>query len=171
VRDAVHRVHASANEPGAIAYREQHDLDPAPRMAVVLPEMVPSEVAGVLFTRHPVTGARERLIEASWGLGEVVVSGQVTPDQYRLSPDGVPLEVVTGEKDIALRLGEDGQVEEQEVEAHLVTARCLDDERLHSLHLLASACDTVFDVEDHDIEFAFARDQLFLLQRRPITHG
>lgn len=171
VCDAVRRVHASAHDPAAIAYREQHGLDPAPRMAVVLQEMVASDVAGVLFTRHPVTGARERLIEASWGLGEMVVSGQVTPDQYRLSPDGLLLECSTGEKDIALRLGTDGRVEEQDVDPDLVDARCLDDGRLRELHQLAAACDVVFGVEDHDIEFAFAGDRLFLLQRRPITHG
>jgi pyruvate, water dikinase len=171
VRDAVLRVHESAHDSGALAYREQHGLDPAPRMAVVLQEMVASEVAGVLFTRHPVTGARERLIEASWGLGEIVVSGQVTPDQYRLSPDGTPLECTTGEKDIALRLAPDGRVEEQEVDADLVEVPCLDAAQLQALHRLASACDAVFGVEDHDIEFAFAGERLFLLQRRPITHG
>lgn len=171
VVDAVRRVHDSARDPGAIAYREQHDLDLAPRMAVVLQEMVASDVAGVLFTRHPVTGARERLIEASWGLGEVVVSGQVTPDQYRLSPDGLLLECTPGEKDVALCLGPDGQIEERQVEPALVEARCLDDGRLQALHRLASACDTVFGVTDHDIEFAFAGERLYLLQRRPITHG
>lgn len=171
VQDAVRRVHDSALDPAAIAYREQHGLDPAPRMAVVLQEMVASEVAGVLFTRNPVTGARERLIEASWGLGEVVVSGQVTPDQYRLSPDGIPLECTTGEKDIALRLGPDGLVEQHDVDPDLVDARCLDDDRLRGLHRLAAACDEVFGVPDHDIEFAFVQQRLFLLQRRPITHG
>jgi pyruvate,water dikinase len=171
VVDAVRRVHDSALDPAAIAYREQHGLDRAPRMAVVLQEMVASEVAGVLFTRHPVTGARERLIEASWGLGEIVVSGQVTPDQYRVAPDGTPLECTVGEKDIALRLGPDGSVEEHEVDRDLVEARCLDDARLQALHGLAEACDEVFGTPDHDIEFAFARERLFLLQRRPITHG
>lgn len=171
VRYAVHRVHESAHDPSAIAYRQQHGLDPAPRMAVVLQEMVASDVAGVLFTRHPVTGAQERLIEASWGLGEVVVSGQVTPDQFRMSPDGAPIDCTTGEKDIALRLGPDGRVEEHDVHPDLVEAPCLDSHQLQALHRLASACDAVFGVPDHDIEFAFAGDRLFLLQRRPITHG
>lgn len=171
VRDAVLRVHASAHDASAVAYREQHGLDPSPRMAVVLQEMVASDVAGVLFTRHPVTGARERLIEASWGLGEVVVSGQVTPDQYRLSMDGVMLECTAGEKDIALRLGPDGEVHEHEVHPDLVEAPCLDAHRLEALHRLASACDMVFGVDAHDIEFAFVAERLFLLQRRPITHG
>lgn len=168
---AVHRVHDSAQESAAIAYREQHGLEPTPRMAVVLQEMVASDVAGVLFTRHPVTGARERLVEASWGLGEVIVSGQVTPDQYRLSPDGILLACSAGDKDIELRLRADGRIEEQEVRPHLVEARCLDDGQLAALHALASACDGVFGTADHDIEFAFAGGRLFLLQRRPITHG
>ena len=171
VVDAVRRVHGSAADPSAIAYREQHGLDSAPRMAVVLQEMVASEVAGVLFTRHPVTGARERLVEASWGLGEIVVSGQVTPDQYRIASDGTPLGCTVGEKDVALRLGPDGSVVEHQVDPRLVEARCLDDARLQALHELAEACDEVFGVPDHDIEFAFTRERLFLLQRRPITHG
>jgi pyruvate,water dikinase len=171
VEDAVRRVHDSALESAAIGYRERHGLDPAPRMAVVLQEMVASEVAGVLFTRHPVTGARERLVEASWGLGEVVVSGQVTPDQYRLSPGGDLLACSTGDKDIELRLRADGRIEEQEVRPDLVEARCLDESQLDALHRLASACDDVFGTTDHDIEFAFAGGRLFLLQRRPITHG
>lgn len=171
VADAVRRVHDSAQESAAIAYREQHGLGPTPRMAVVLQEMVASDVAGVLFTRHPITGARERLVEASWGLGDVVVSGQVTPDQYRLSPDGTLLACSTGDKDIELRLRADGRIEEQEVHPDLVGARCLDDRQLDALHRLASACDEVFGTTDHDIEFAFAGGRLFLLQRRPITHG
>lgn len=169
--DAVRRVHASAREGSALSYREQHGIETPCRMAVVLQEMVAADVAGVLFTRHPVTGDRERVIEASWGLGEMVVSGQVTPDNYRVSCDGVPLDWSPGEKDVALRLLPDGRVEEHEVAADLVEARCLDDGQLRALHDLANACDEAYGSTDHDIEFAFAGSRLFLLQRRPITHG
>lgn len=171
VLGALRVVHDSAADPGARAYREQHGLDPQPRMAVVLQEMVASEVAGVLFTRNPVTGATERLIEASWGLGEMVVSGQVTPDQYRLDPDGQVLERSPGEKDRALRLAADGSVAETDVHPDLVEAPCLEDAHLGELHRLAQDCDRVFGSTEHDIEFAFAGSRLFLLQRRPITHG
>ena len=171
VLEALRVVHDSAADPSAVAYREQHGLDPTPRMAVVLQEMVDSEIAGVLFTRNPVTGAAERLIEASWGLGEIVVSGQVTPDQYRLDPDGRILERSPGEKDRALRLAADGGVSEAEVHPDLVESPCLDDDRLRDLHRLAIDCDRVFASTEHDIEFAFAQDRLYLLQRRPITHG
>lgn len=168
---AIHQVHDSALDAGAAAYRRQHGLDPAPRMAVVLQPMVASEVAGVMFTKNPVTGADERVIEASWGLGETVVSGVVSPDQYRLDPDGHVLDRWAGEKDVALRLQPDGTVAETSVPAEEIEAWCLLDEQLSDLHGLAAQCDEVFGAREHDIEFAFAEDRLYLLQRRPITHG
>ena len=113
---AINQVHDSAHDESAAVYRRQHGLDPTPRMAVVLQPMVASEVAGVLFTKNPVTGADERVIEASWGLGETVVSGLVSPDQYRLAPDdGRLLDRWAGEKDVALRLQLDGTVAETQV--------------------------------------------------------
>lgn len=170
--DAIRQVHGSAHDVGAAAYRRQHGLDPAPRMAVVLQPMVASEVAGVLFTRNPVSGASERVVEASWGLGETVVSGLVSPDQYRLAPDdGRLLGRWAGEKDLAQWLQPDGSVAEREVAADLVEAWCLEQEQLLQLHALAGHCDRVFGTTEHDIEFAFAGDRLHLLQRRPITHG
>jgi pyruvate,water dikinase len=170
--DAVHQVHESAADEAALAYRRQHGLDPAPRMAVVLQPMIASEVAGVLFTKNPVTGAHERVIEASWGLGETVVSGLVSPDQYRLAPDdGRLLDRWAGEKDVALWLQSDGTVTESPVAADRATAWCLVEEQLEHLHWLASHCDEVFGTTEHDIEFAFAEGRLHLLQRRPITHG
>ncbi|MDI6908907.1 PEP/pyruvate-binding domain-containing protein [Nocardioides sp.] len=169
---AIHQVHDSGLDEAAAAYRRQHGLDPAPRMAVVLQPMIASEVAGVLFTKNPVTGASERVIEASWGLGETVVSGLVSPDQYRLAPeDGRLLGRWAGEKDVALRLQADGSVAEMQVTTDLVEAWCLAEEQLLHLHQLAAHCDRVFGSTEHDIEFAFADDRLHLLQRRPITYG
>jgi pyruvate,water dikinase len=165
-------VHDSAFDEAAIAYRQQHGLDPAPRMAVVLQPMIASQVAGVLFTKNPVTGADERVIEASWGLGETVVSGLVSPDQYRLSADdGRLIDRWAGDKDVGLWLQADGTVTEARVEPDLVDAWCLSEEHLGQLHALATRCDKVFGTTEHDIEFAFSDDRLHLLQRRPITDG
>ncbi len=80
--DAVKRCWASLWNSRAVAYRDQHGIshdDVA--LAVVVQELVEADAAGVLFTADPVTGARgETVINASWGLGEAVVAGQLTPD-------------------------------------------------------------------------------------------
>ncbi len=169
VVSAVRQVHASADTPAARAYRTRLGL-PAVRMGVVVQELVPAEVAGVLFTRNPVTGDAERVIEASWGLGEAVVAGLVVPDRYRLDVRGRVLERVPGEKDVAVRAGPGG-AREVAVDAAEVNAPCLDDAQLAELHALAEACDAVYGTRDHDIEFAFHAGAVFLLQRRPITGG
>ena len=73
-------------------------------MAVVLQELVDADCAGVLFTRNPLDGADELVVEAAWGLGERVVAGLVTPDRFRVARDGTVLERVAGEKDLAVSL-------------------------------------------------------------------
>lgn len=171
VVQAIRKVHASGRDPGAHAYRARLGLERTSRMAVVVQELVDADVAGVLFTRNPVTGAAERVIEASWGLGEAVVSGLVTPDQYRLTPTGCLLNVSVGEKDLQVRRSACGGTEQVPVAAELICARCLGDGELAVLHALAATCDRVFESPDHDIEFAFRGGAVFLLQRRPITSG
>jgi pyruvate, water dikinase len=171
VLGAVRQVHASARDHAAVAYRTQLGIDLTARMGVVVQEMVDADVAGVMFTNNPVTGTQERLVEATWGLGEAVVSGMVTPDQYRMTTDGLVVERTPGEKDLAIRLRPDGGVREVSVDPELVNICCLTDAQLADLHGLALDCDRAFGDDRHDIEFAFSSGRLFLLQRRPITHG
>jgi pyruvate,water dikinase len=165
---AIKKVRESAHAPSAIAYRKRLGLDGAARMGIVVQRLVDAEKAGVLFTKNPVTGADERVIEAAWGLGEIVVAGLVTPDRYRIARDGKILERVAGEKDIAIRRHPDGGTHETEVDPDRAAALCLDDAELAELHRLALRC------EEHakapqDIEWAFAGSTLYLLQRRAIT--
>ena len=84
---AVRDCWASLWTPQAISYRHQNDIDQhCVAMAVVVQIMVPSEVSGILFTANPATGERsEVILNANFGLGEAVVSGQVTPDTYIVS--------------------------------------------------------------------------------------
>lgn len=168
---AVREVHASAREPGALSYRDQRGLSTPIRMAVIVQELVAADVAGVMFTRNPVTGARERVIEASWGLGESVVAGLVTPDRYVLDTDGRLSERSLGDKDLAVRYAETGGTVEESVAPELAALPCLGDAELAALHGLALQCDVAFGSTEHDIEFALCGDQLFLLQRRPITRA
>jgi pyruvate,water dikinase len=166
---AVREVHRSASEGGAVAYRSRMGLDTALHMGVVVQQLIDSDVGGVMFTRNPVTGHDERIIEASWGLGEVVVAGLVTPDRYVLDTLGTLLERQLGEKDIAVRRVPSGGTTEQNVPSEEVYAPCLAAADLAGLHTLALQCDSAFGCTDHDIEFAIKAGCISLLQRRPIT--
>ena len=86
LHQAIERCWASLDGERAVAYRKQQGVrDDDLAMAVVVQRLVPAEVAGVLFTRDPLDVTdRQMLVEASWGLGESVVSGKVTPDRYHL---------------------------------------------------------------------------------------
>jgi pyruvate,water dikinase len=94
----------------------------------------------------------------------------VTPDHWVLDASGRPTGFIVGDKDIAIRRTEAGTAEEP-VEGDLIEVPCLDDAQLTALHQLAHVCDQVYGAQGHDIEFAFAGGELYLLQRRPITRG
>lgn len=171
VAAAVREVYASGRDPGALAYRSQRGLDAPIRMAVIVQHLIDSDSAGVMFTRNPVTGADERVIEASWGLGESVVAGLVTPDRYVLDTAGRLTGWTAGEKDLAIRRAESGGTVEEPVATELVDVPCLGDDELAALHALALCCDEAYGSSEHDIEFAFRDGRISLLQRRPITRG
>lgn len=165
--DAVRDVHASAHEPSVLAYRARLGIAGPPRIAVVLQRMLEPRCAGVLFTRHPVTGNDERLIEASWGVGEAVVSGLVEPDRVRMRRGGEVIEQHVGVKDVAIRAAEHGMTETAVDEADR-SRPCLDAEDLAALEGLAALCESAVPGA-HDIEWAFVGRHLFLLQRRDVT--
>jgi pyruvate,water dikinase len=170
ILSAIRAVHASATTQAALAYRERVGIAALARMGVIVQRLVEPICAGVMFTRDPVTGADVRVIEASWGLGESVVAGLVTPDLYRVDRAGKLIEQVIGIKDIAVRASPTGGTRESAVEADLVSVPCLDATRLRELNALAVACDRAFDGV-HDIEWAIAPEGVFLLQRRPVTRS
>lgn len=169
VRAAVTAVWNSGWADSAQAYRQRVGAEGPMRMGVVVQRLVNADTAGVMFTRNPVTGAAELVIEAGWGLGEVIVQGMIIPDFIRLLPDGTVLERRAGVKTIAIRRKPDGDTHEVAVEPHLVEAQCLGPAHLAALADLARACDAAFGEVPHDIEWAFEGDMLYLLQRRPVT--
>jgi hypothetical protein len=152
-----------------LAYRRRVGASPAARIGVVVQEMVAADVAGVLFTRNPVTGADEIVVEATWGLGEAIVQGLVIPDRYRIARSGEVLEQTAGFKQLAIRQHPDGQTCQEPVERELAEKQCLDSTQLHGLHQLAARCDDVYGTGPHDLEWAIAAGTLHLLQRRPVT--
>lgn len=167
---AVAAVWRSAAAPSALAYRERLGLDSAPVVGVLIQALVDADTAGVMFSCHPVSGAKERLIEASWGLGQAVVAGAVVPDRYRLALSGDVLEQTAGDKPTALHAHPEGGLAERAIAPEASTRLCLDDDALHELHELAARCEALFE-GPQDIEWAFAGRALHLLQSRAVTRA
>lgn len=167
---ALREVMDSAHTAAARAYRHKLGLAPEPRMGIVVQRLVRAEVAGVLFTRDPLSGADVRLIEASWGLGEAVVQGLVTPDRFRVARGGAVLEQSAGDKDLELCWSAQGGTREVEVVGARRHQLCLAPHQLTQLDALASQCEAAFG-GSQDLEFAFCDGTLHLLQRRAITRG
>lgn len=168
VEAAVRAVWWSANSDSAITYRKRLGVFARPSVGVVVQSLLQPETAGVMFTRNPITGADERIIEASWGLGEAVVSGRVIPDSYRVARSGDVLERRAGLKRFAIRSAPDGGTVDEDVAPDLVESLCLSDQQLQALSGLAADCELVYGAE-RDIEWAFAGGQLYLLQCRALT--
>jgi hypothetical protein len=168
VPDAVREIWWSANSDSAITYRQRTGMFVRPSVGVVVQALLDSDVAGVMFTQNPINGADERVIEASWGLGEAVVAGRVIPDHYRVSRSGEVLERACGVKQLAIRRAPDGGTVEEQLPSTVAERDCLSDEQLAALNQLAARCEQVYG-PGRDIEWAFADDELYLLQCRPVT--
>jgi len=170
VPSAVREVWWSANSDSAITYRQRVGLFTRPSVGVVVQTLLDPAVAGVMFTENPITGADERLIEASWGLGEAVVAGLVIPDHFRLGRSGEVLERKVGRKRIAIRALPNGGTFEQPVPPAQVSQLCLDDAQLAALGELALQCEKCYGPR-RDIEWAFQGGTLYVLQCRAVTTG
>lgn len=169
VAAAVNDVWRSAWSEAALAYRRRVGAEGPVKIGVVVQTLVAADVAGVLFTRNPVTRADELVIEASWGLGEAVVQGLVIPDSYRVAFSGEVLARTAGSKEVAIRMRPGGHTVREPVARGLVEAHCLADAGLRALAGLAARCAEVYGPGPHDLEWAFAKGELYLLQRRPVT--
>src|SRR3954468_20597802 len=152
---AVREIWWSANSDSAMTYRQRVGLFARPSIGVVVQSLLDPDSAGVMFTQNPINGADEQLIEASWGLGEVVVAGRVIPDTFRINRGGAVLERTAGFKKLAIRAADNGGTFEEAVAPELVEKLCLDDDQLAQLNALAAHCDVVYGPA-RDIEWAFA---------------
>ncbi len=170
--DAVRRCWASLWTARAIGYRLKMGVDQrSVSMAVVVQTMVPSEVSGVLFTSNPTTGDRDELVvNASFGLGEAVVSGQVTPDSFLLDKGNLAVkERVLGTKEAEVLPSEGQGTTTREVPEERRGEASLSEVQLRELGELALQVEHLFDGVPQDIEWALSEGRVWLLQSRPIT--
>ncbi len=147
VEPAMRRCWASLWSERAVGYRKLRGLPlDGGAMAVVVQALVPASAAAVVFTRHPVTGRNDRLlVNAVIGLGDSIVSGEVTPDMYVLEKDGIAI----CEREVA------GQ-------------GALDDRQLRELAELSLHVEDRFG-QPGDLAAAYAAGRWYLRQARPIT--
>jgi rifampicin phosphotransferase len=171
VLDAVRRCWASLWTERAVIYRATNSIDQRNvRLAVVVQQMVQSEIAGVMFTANPVTGQRHQaVIDASPGLGEAVVSGTVNPDHFVVDPvSGEILERRLGDKRFSVRSIPGGGTRHVETAAAIEEA-CLSDDQVRSLATLGMKVERHFGTPQ-DTEWAIdAEGRIWLTQARPIT--
>ncbi len=166
--DAVRCCWASVDSPRTRTYFAEHGIDVNEvAMAVIVQRLVPADVAGVLFTANPKSGTRrEMLVEASWGLGEAVVSGRVQPDVLRIEHDtGRVIDARIADKQIHIP---PGGHEERPVDEPRRRIACLRSADVHALWRMGARAAAHF-AAPQDLEWALHNGELFLLQTRPIT--
>ncbi len=169
MEDAVKRAFASCLDYRVAVYKRKNGFDITnPKIAVIVQKQIASEVSGVGFSINPFTNNYDDAIfTANWGLGETVVAGIVTPDTYIVDKVHEKITQATiGSKELSIWLNEGGGTEEKK--NFRSTERCLTDAQVITLTQL------IKKVENHyhlfmDIEWAFVREQVFLLQARPVT--
>ncbi len=167
----VQRCWASLFTPRAIFYRFEKNLHKQKiSVAVVVQQMVESEVSGTAFSVHPVTQDRNQLIiEAGCGLGEAIVSGQITPDSYVVEKRGWRLlDKNVSPQDRAIVRAQTGGNAWKKIPSRLGERQKLTDKEILELAKL------IVRIEKHyrfpvDIEWARARGKFYITQSRPIT--
>jgi pyruvate,water dikinase len=167
---AVKRCWASLWTGRAIAYRQRQGIRPEDvSMAVVVQQLVAAEVAGVVFSANPVTGARgELMINAAWGLGEAIVSGRVTPDTIVIDKQtGAIASQEIASKDVMtvrLELG----TREEPVPAGKRQRAALEPAQAAELARLGMKIEQLYG-QPMDIEWAMCDGRIFIVQARPVT--
>ena len=153
----------------AVIYRFQNGFDHSKvHLSVVVQKMVFPHVAGILFTADPVTSNRKVLsIDASFGLGEALVSGLVNADNYKVR-DGKIIDKKISTKKLAIYALKDGGTKEQEIEPEQQNRQALTDEQILQLERMGRKIEEHFG-SPQDIEWCLVDDTFYIVQSRPIT--
>ncbi|MBY8990059.1 MAG: hypothetical protein KGD58_04820 [Candidatus Lokiarchaeota archaeon] len=172
--EAVQRCWASMWTARVAAYRHNKSFDHnAIGIAVVVQDMIEPNVAGVMFVGNPINaGADEIVINASWGLGEAVVAGIITPDEFIVARDSLKIKRCNmGSRKLRVvrnQLAGIGTIEEP-VPNDLQNSYTLSDDQIKELSELGRKVTNYYDGLPQDIEWAQRGNSFFLLQSRPVT--
>ncbi|MBT7696185.1 MAG: hypothetical protein HN737_02115 [Desulfobacterales bacterium] len=156
----------------AIAYRHMHEFrNDDVLLAVVVQEMFPSEVAGVMFTANPVTSNPDEIfINTGWGLGEAIVSGKVNPDQYIIGKESLIIKDKKIHEKLLMTVRQDdvqGGVE-IEVPEDIRSSETLPDEKIKELSEIGLRIEKHYGFPQ-DIEWGYSNGRFAILQSREVT--
>ncbi len=161
---------ASLYTSRAIFYRVQRKLKRKQiSVAVVIQKMIQSEISGVCFTVHPVTKDKNQIIiEAAWGLGEIIVSGQITPDTYVIDKRNLKIldANVNEQKKMIIKMGNQNKT--------IVVPKIKQFRQKLSSKKIIELAKLCTKIEKHyknpqDIEWALEKNKFYIIQSRPIT--
>lgn len=169
----VRRCWASLWSLEAVSYRATHGIDGVSvQMAVVVQEMIASEISGVAFTANPVTGRKDELvIESSWGMGAAIVDGRVTPDRYIVERAGLVLRErrISDKRFMVashIEVGREARL--SEVPHEMRRRETLAAEQVKTVAEWSLRSEAHFG-KPQDVEWAFSKGRFYMLQSRPIT--
>jgi phosphoenolpyruvate synthase/pyruvate phosphate dikinase len=166
---AIEACWASALNQRVLAYREHHQLQSSGGVAVLVQALVPADTAAVVFSANPVTGDRgEVVVNASFGLGESIVGGTVTPDTYVVRRDGLSLARTDIAQKRRMTVRTSDGIREVEVPRFLQMEQALTGDQIREVARMAVDLEAAMGWPV-DVECAYAKDDLYLLQCRPIT--
>lgn len=168
--DAVKKCWASLWSARAITYRLRQGIDPdSVSLAVVVQQLIPADAAGILFTANPITGDRDQiLINATWGLGEAIVGGQVTPDTVVIGKSTNEIVSRTTATKTMMTVRTETGTKEQSVPQAQQDEQVLDDATALQLARFGAQIEVHYAMP-MDIEWAIADGIISILQARPIT--
>ncbi|MEW6069634.1 MAG: phosphoenolpyruvate synthase [Candidatus Thermoplasmatota archaeon] len=167
---AVKKCWASLYTPRAIFYRVQHGFPHEKvAIAVIIQQMINSDVSGVMFTSHPVTGDKKVVIEAGYGLGETTVGGKITPDTYVIDQQTLKIEdrKISAQK-VKYTRSEDGKSIEAEVPEELQHTQKLTEEQIYKLAEYGKRIEEFYTIP-MDVEWCIENNNIYIVQARPAT--
>ena len=169
IRQAILTVYRSRNSERVQAYSRAKGIDSTHQIAVVIQQLVRAESSGVLFTANPVTGQRgQAMLTATWGLGEAIVGGMVTPDTLILNKRTGCVETrEIADKRVMTALRQNGTAE-QPIPEKMRRAPAISDEQAAELVHLGGQIEDLYGMP-MDIEWVCAENKLMIVQARPIT--
>ncbi|HWF80986.1 MAG TPA: rifamycin-inactivating phosphotransferase, partial [Streptosporangiaceae bacterium] len=169
ILEHVSRCWASLFTERAVTYRLREGIDHRQvHMAVVIQQMVIPQASGILFTADPVNGNRQvEFVDASFGLGEAVVSGLVNPDVFKVR-DGEIVQKIVASKQLAIEALPGGGTQHRAIDPASQTRPALTDTQVVELARLGRRIEAHFG-RPQDIEWCLVDDDFHIVQSRPIT--